>query len=51
MPIGYRGSHLGDHDGCKFMVETSVVSCESCSCVTYVRGTDGEINIVIAFIE
>ena len=51
MPTGFWGSHLGDHNGCKSMVETSVVSCESCSYVTCMWGTDGEINIIIAFIE
>ena len=49
MPIGYWGSCLGDHDGHKSMVETSVVSCESCSCITCTQGMNGEINIVIAF--
>ena len=47
--IGYWGSCLGDHDRHKSTVETSVVSCESCSCMTCVRGTIGEINIVITF--
>ena len=46
MPIGYWGSCLGDHGGCESLVETSVVSIKSCSCMTCVQGTDGEINIV-----
>ena len=42
VPIDYQGSHLGDHGRHKSMVETSVVSCESWSCVACMQGTVGE---------
>ena len=51
MPIAYWGSCLGDHGGHKSLVETSVVSCEDCSSITRVWGTNGEINIVVTFME
>ena len=51
MPIGYWGSCLGDHSRHKSMVETSVISCESCLHLTCASGTVGEINIVITCME